>query len=274
MTYICKFCGLEKEYKNFQQFGSHVASCYQNPNFSIRIRKTREFNLQATNNKLGELKLFKVNCFKCSKEFEVKERTKQFPKKEKYFCSRRCANSRTWSESDKNKKSISAKKSEKILMATKNRNYSKLRTAKRINCIICNKLTKNKKFCCIKCYKQNLTLKPQKEIYRKKCQFNFSLSDYPNEFDFELIKKYGWYKSKKHKDYNLNGVSRDHMYSISEGFKNNIDPTIISHPANCVLMKHSDNNKKDRKCSITIKNLLLRIKQWDKTYPPVSKGSK
>jgi phosphoenolpyruvate synthase/pyruvate phosphate dikinase len=42
----------------------------------------------------GEVKNFKVSCHKCEKEFEVMEPCLKFPIKEKYYCSRQCANSR------------------------------------------------------------------------------------------------------------------------------------------------------------------------------------
>lgn len=73
----CKFCG--KEVKN--KFCD--VSC-----------QNRYYGNMSVNKKYGKLKTFKVKCHKCEKEFEVEEREKQFPKKEKYFCSRGCANSR------------------------------------------------------------------------------------------------------------------------------------------------------------------------------------
>ena len=97
--------------------------------------------------------------------------------------------------------------------------------------------------------------------YRQLCEFNFSLNDYPDRFDFELIKKYGWY-SPTNKNNNLGGVSRDHIYSISDGFQNNINPKIIAHPANCKLILHSDNQKKKTKSEITLNELLDKIKNW------------
>lgn len=97
--------------------------------------------------------------------------------------------------------------------------------------------------------------------YRQLCEFKFSLKDYPNRFNFSLIEKYGWYKAKNRGD-NPNGVSRDHMYSVKEGFINKIDPKIISHPANCELLVHKDNNKKKTASSITIEELLKRIEKW------------
>ena len=103
------------------------------------------------------------------------------------------------------------------------------------------------------------------EIYRKKCRFNFSLNEYSNEFDFSLIKNFGWYKAKNKGD-NLNGVSRDHMYSVYDGFHNGINFEIIRHPANCKLLRHSDNSSKWKKSSITIEGLKQRIDEWNIKY--------
>ena len=104
-----------------------------------------------------------------------------------------------------------------------------------------------------------------KHYYKLQCQFNFALSDFPDEFDFDLIRKYGWYKAKN-KGNNPNGVSRDHMYSVMEGYRNNVDPSIISHPANCRLIRHNDNISKLDGSTITLEQLLDRIEKWNKKY--------
>ena len=95
------------------------------------------------------------------------------------------------------------------------------------------------------------------------CTFKFALCDYPQEFDISLIKQFGWY-SASNRGNNLNGVSRDHMFSCNEGLKQLIDPYLISHPANCKLMLHSLNASKRNKCSITFKQLRGRGKAWGK----------
>lgn len=98
--------------------------------------------------------------------------------------------------------------------------------------------------------------------YRQLCEFKFSLNDYPDKFDFELIEKYGWY-SASNRSNNINGVSRDHIYSIKNGFINNVDPKIMSHPANCRLILHRDNQKKKNKSNISLNELKEKIKHWD-----------
>lgn len=70
---------------------------------------------------------------------------------------------------------------------------------------------------------------------------------------------------------NLNGISRDHMLSKNYGFKNNIDPYIISHPANCKLITHTENNKKHTQNTITLEELKNKIILWNVKYEKSNK---
>ena len=146
-------------------------------------------------------------------------------------------------------------------------NDYKLNPNKCSNCdISLNFKKRNNKYCCVECrriHERHLMTEYCK--YKQDSKFNFNLSDFPIEFEFSLIEKYGWYKPKNRGN-NLGGISRDHIYSVNEGFKNNIDPKIISHPANCRLMIHSDNISKNKKSDITIDELLKKIEDWDKKY--------
>lgn len=101
--------------------------------------------------------------------------------------------------------------------------------------------------------------------YRADCAFKFALNEYPDEFDFSLIEIYGWYKPKNRGN-NLNGISRDHIVSVRYGFDHDIDPAIISHPANCRLIRHSDNVSKGINCGISLEMLLEKIEKWDAKY--------
>ena len=67
-------------------------------------------NTEKANKRYGVFKNFEVICNKCGGKFFVNEREKLFPKKEKYFCSRSCANSRKHSEKTKTKISEKIKK--------------------------------------------------------------------------------------------------------------------------------------------------------------------
>jgi hypothetical protein len=91
------------------------------------------------------------------------------------------------------------------------------------------------------------------------------MNTYPDEFDFDLIRTYGWYKAANRGN-NLTGVSRDHIISVRYGFDNGISPEIISHPANCQLMQHGLNVSKSSGCGITLDELKVKIDAWDAKY--------
>lgn len=105
--------------------------------------------------------------------------------------------------------------------------------------------------------------------YRLDCNFKFNLADYAEEFDFGLVEKYGWY-SPSNKKNNLDGVSRDHIFSVKEGFELGIDPKLISHPANCQLMIHNQNVSKNKKSNITIDELIEKINIFELKYGKVN----
>ncbi len=113
-------------------------------------------------------------------------------------------------------------------------------------------------------------IKTDKEKYYSDARFKFNVYLFPEEFDLTLIEQHGWYtcpgKKRKGQTKNTTGVSRDHIVSVSYGFANNIDPKIISHPANCRLMLHSENKNKSSKCNLTIHQLLLKIEDWNRKY--------
>jgi len=103
------------------------------------------------------------------------------------------------------------------------------------------------------------------ERYRQLCEFKFSVKDYPEEFNLKLIQEHGWYQAANRGN-NLNGVSRDHIISVKFGFENDIDPKLIAHPANCRLMRHTSNQKKNIYSNMSLEELKERIEQWDEKY--------
>jgi len=99
---------------------------------------------------------------------------------------------------------------------------------------------------------------PEFDLYRRKCQFRFSSDLYQLIINYSLFLEHGGY----HKETNQNGAARDHMFSIWEGFQQGIDPSIISHPANCQFLLHKDNASKGKSCAVTIEELMARIEKW------------
>ena len=216
----------------------------------------------------------------------------KYENKMNIFCSKSCAttfNNKRKKHKTETKNKISSKlKNRKIIKQVikvktrkcqrclcifepidKERTCNSCRTIKECHktCPICeNIITNKRKKYCILCY-------PTLSYYRTACAFYFNVFDYPEEFDLELLNTYGWYSpngyKRRNKNPNLGGVSRDHILSVSEGFKRKIDPAIISHPANCRLMIHNGpngNNSKNENSNITLEELLIRIEKWNSKY--------
>lgn len=51
-----------------------------------------------------------------------------------------------------------------------------------------------------------------------------------------------------------------------DGFRNNIDPKIIKHPANCRLILQSENFNKKDESHLTIEQLLEKINEFNLKY--------
>jgi ribosomal protein L37E len=225
----------------------------------------------SVHNKMHRLKLipiFKeiIVCKECGVEFS------KYIKQKQTFCSSSC------SATYNNKlKTLSVETKEKISNGLKKWNLSKLENERgdKIETSIISKIKVINIKKCRYCGKEN----PVKQkiicddcrkryyaFYRPSCEFSFNIGNFKESFNLDIIKQFGWY-SPTNKGNNLNGVSKDHMYSVKDGFINNINPEIIRHPANCELMIHSINNLKNATSSITIEELLLRIVEWDKKYP-------
>jgi hypothetical protein len=186
-------------------------------------------------------------CERCNLTIPFKNRNNK-------FCTTSCANKREWN----------SEKRLKLSNTLSNKNKKSYEKPCKYCGIIFSKM--KRKYCSDSCMKK-YKIKDRHPLtnYRSACAFSFSVYNFPEEFNLELLEKYGWYKASN-KGNNLNGISRDHMVSVRYGFDNNIDPKIISHPANCQLLPHSSNVSKYTKCSITLEDLLLRIEQWDKKY--------
>lgn len=205
-------------------------------------------------------------CLNCGSDFESSTHVNS-----RKCCSKDCASSYSQSfQTEETRKIVSDKLKAHWDAGVFNGRLYERRIFNKKNCEQCSTgfdaKSSKRRFCSLDCFnafrKKNFNL----SSYRTACKFNFSLSDYPNEFDFSLIKEHGWYSPSNKKD-NLNGVSRDHMVSVKFGYLNGVDSSIIAHPANCKLMKHSENFKKLDKCSISLTQLLDKISIWDKLYP-------
>lgn len=105
--YECSICNIS--FQNFQLKANHVR-WYHKKNYTTNgLKSLKEKLILFGQQKTGIIKDFEVFCKNCNKSFIVQERDKIFPKKEKYFCSRSCANKRVLTNKTKNKISQSIK---------------------------------------------------------------------------------------------------------------------------------------------------------------------
>ena len=177
----CLNCG--KEVKN--------KFCNTSCQNKVQWKGKKKSKIQIEQMKLTRLekwKTFNVNCCKCKKEVEIKEYNVDAPKKEKYYCSRSCANSRNWTKEDKLKKSDISKKSKKVKKA--NKENGKLRLGKYYNEGICKKRIERVISKCLHCDKdiEHKINEPKK--YHKECWIKCS----GGYREGSSRGKNGWYK--------------------------------------------------------------------------------
>lgn len=91
--WTCKYCLKEFDFKRTTDKGNHSKWCHLNPN-RLNSGNDLKNRLKVQNDKkYGEVTDFTVVCETCKNNFIVSERHKLHPQKNKYFCSRKCANS-------------------------------------------------------------------------------------------------------------------------------------------------------------------------------------
>tara|TARA_B110000902_G_scaffold81918_1_gene97200 strand:- start:43 stop:816 length:774 start_codon:yes stop_codon:yes gene_type:complete len=250
----CDECGETFENKKIK--ANHVR--WKHKDQSAYLKNVGSTISKSYDNKYGKILKETVECshVPCNNNIDIEYRAgEKNKKKDKYFCSRSCGNSRG-KRSDETKQKISnaLKRDPRVF------------TACCKNCSKEFKHTRTKMYCSSECIKEfKRRNRTELQNYRADASFNFNVFDYPEEFNLDLINKHGFY-SAANRGNNLNGISRDHMYSCKMGLINNIDPKLLGHPANCKLMRHNDNVSKYAGSSITIEELLERIAVWDKTY--------
>jgi hypothetical protein len=90
------------------------------------------------------------------------------------------------------------------------------------------------------------------EIYRREVD-KYTRRSIKEKYTKEELKNRGWYK-------NLN-THVDHIFSITKGFKLNIDPKIIGSKSNIRMISVSENCKKYIRCDITKEELFKKYEK-------------
>ena len=113
---------------------------------------------------------------------------------------------------------------------------------------------------------KNKTMTPPHEkedydIYFEAAKFSHGFVT-NNIAEQNLLSKYGVFNCNT----NTKGCVRDHLLSRKYGFNNNIPTWIISHPANCEIVLHSENVRRSftNDNLISLNELINRINNFDR----------
>jgi hypothetical protein len=112
----------------------------------------------------------------------------------------------------------------------------------------------NKKFNCIKCYHNTLTIDMSKERLQELKTYSRCVRTLTSKT----------YKEFKHIINPLDLPNNrytyhiDHKFSVRDGFEYNVDPIIMSSKENLEMLFYKDNLNKNKKSSITLSELLLK----------------
>jgi hypothetical protein len=251
----CLNCGKPVKNKYCSVSCQNVHQCKGKSANPERINKMKETNKQ-------KYKIFEVLCYKCGNKFEISEYNVEKPKKEKYFCSKSCANSRIRDDEYKKKISEINKNSDKVKNA--NIKYGKIRRGKFLK-------IKEIKTPCLYCglditHKENTTRKYHKECWYK-CSGGIK--------EGSSRGKCGWYKGYRCDSsyelawviYNLehnikferNRSGFDYMH---EGKKKKYYPDFILEDGSYIEVKNYKSEQTDAKLSYFPHKINILYK-WD-----------
>ncbi len=215
MSYKCEDCNLE--FKTFQAKANHIR--WKHKDQSAYIQKMKDLAPAKVEKQYGKMVSENVNCHLCNKSISIEYR--EGKKKDIYFCSRSCANTRIHSE--ETKKEIAKSTSIAIKEKWTNGDYDNVQikrfSSKREREIL--KYFKDNypddewtSGGCIKYKNENIT----RDMYSKKLKICF---EYDGIWHFKDIK--GQLKTKQLKDYLLEEWCLKNNYRlirVEDGFEN------------------------------------------------------
>jgi len=91
--WTCKYCETEYSFERTTDKANHAKHCDARPDRDKQYKKISTALKARTDELFGPLTEYDVECHNCGETCTVEERPKQHPLKEKYFCSKPCANS-------------------------------------------------------------------------------------------------------------------------------------------------------------------------------------
>lgn len=250
-------------YGNFERYFGSWKKAVEAAGLTLHVKESTTRNL---------------TCTQCAMHITVENNAYLKSNTKKFFCSNSCA--ATYNNTGKIKSEATKEKIRSTLKQKKIKPLSRFMKPKhpqwRDN--ICGPYCNIYKNTCVKTNKTFLwksrkkydpNIIGDKDEYYRQCQFNFSLNEFSNWFKDELplISEFGWYAPTNSGKANLQGISRDHIFSITQGWKNNIPSWKIRHPANLRLLPHTKNQAKGSQSLISSEELDARIYEFEMAYP-------
>lgn len=218
-------------------------------------------NIAKANVKISNIEKYKLNPNYCDSCGDMLP----YNKRNNICCSHRCSAIKSNAERTENGWNM-PESAKQVLRSKNTKSTPPFSKVSFINCKFCDKkfLRKAKEIVCCSC--QHLKWNNNKD----KWSFKFNVFDFPDLFDLQLIIDVGWVSyGGRSKIFNPNGLSRDHRVSVNEAKKFNYDPYYISHPCNCEIMLHAENNKKKSKSSLSYSELIAIVDLYDGENPGI-----
>jgi hypothetical protein len=214
-------------------------------------------------------------CEQCKTGFAVKDTKKGNARR---FCGPIC--SRRWAANNRSeqwkKKASEAKLGEKNPMfGISQTNVNSLKNLNRQGFIGTHTDSSKKK---ISKALTGIKRSPETRAKMSKAQTYWRPDD-PEYLHFKKYTRKVYYWSNKndltqlpnHDKRSRDGYHLDHKYSVAEGFKNNVPPTILGNINNLEFLYCRDNCKKNTKCSITLEELYKKVGEDMKINEVVAK---
>lgn len=242
--------------KSASKIGSNLAA-QTNQNKFKEIRSRQEFNYS----------LNPALCARCGILLDYKQKNNK-------FCSHACAavvsNALRGSRSNETKHKISQtlsnkrNKKAKIIKAKRIRKIKPEIVGEFIKIYHCSCKACMRKFIATSSFQYCEECKGLHSNLRMRYRFSFNVYLYPELFNIPLLIEKGFYSPRgKSGKWNPNGLSRDHKVSVHDAITNKYNPYYITHPCNCELMPHTQNNKKKTKSSISYSELVRLVDLYD-----------
>lgn len=246
---VCKFCG-----KKILKWSAHAKTCDKFKEFKEKkLSKDILYKLyieeERSAHEIGiEFELSACCIIKRLRQLNIQTRgikeskTQREKEKRKQTCLKKYGVEHVWLD-----KSISDKKKKTWI---KNYGVDNPRKAEKVKTRIVNRSLETK-------YKLGMALRPELktewELYKSTCvnRANKTYRKIKHKINPEKLKR------------GRNLFTLDHIFSIKDGFINNVPPSLVSHPSNLRMLREKDNMSKNYRSAVSIYEFYRKIIEYE-----------